>query len=202
MSKIPPAGLALPLLLVLAACASAPPPEPPRPAPPPVRVERVVVPDYGLSPGGFGFNQGRLVWPVDGTVVGFFGRRTDPETGTLTDAVGLDIATAPGEPVRAAFGGRVSRVGVMAAFGTYVMLKHGGYTTVYGNLSRVNVAQADTLGPGAILGAAGTRDQRRGPTLFFAIYEGETPVDPLLWLRPRGGRDSGFRDRTPSPIEE
>ena len=118
-------------------------------------------------------------------MVGFFGRRTDPETKTFTDAVGLDIATAPGSPVRASFGGRVSRVGRMAAFGTYVLLKHGGYTTVYGNLSSVYVARADTLGPGAVLGASGTREERRGAALFFAVFQDSTAVDPLLWLRPR-----------------
>ena len=90
----------------------------------------------------------------------------------------------------------------MATFGTYVMLKHSGYTTIYGNLSRVDVARADTLGPGAILGAAGTRDERRGSRLFFAVFEGETPVDPLLWLRPRGSNNPGASDRTPSPREE
>ncbi|MEM1057373.1 MAG: M23 family metallopeptidase [Bacteroidota bacterium] len=178
--------------LLLAACASAPP----APEPPPVTVP-APVPEadaLGLAP-TFAANESRLPWPVDGTVVGFFGQRTDPETGTFTNAVGVDISTAPGKPVRAAFGGRVSRVGVMAAFGTYVMLKHRGYTTVYGNLSRVDVAQSDTLGPGAILGAAGTGEQPRGSRLFFAIYEGQTPIDPLRWLRPRGlPADSASRE--------
>ncbi|MEM6327925.1 MAG: peptidoglycan DD-metalloendopeptidase family protein [Bacteroidota bacterium] len=174
------------LSLVLAACGSTAPADllpVAAPVAPPEAEE--VAPDLGLAPGGIESNRGRLVWPVDGTVMGFFGPRTDPETGTRTEAVGLDISTAPGAPVRAAFGGRVSRVGAMVAFGTYVMLTHDGHTTVYGNLSRVDVARADTLGPGAVLGASGTREQPRGARLFFAVFEGQTPTDPLLWLRPR-----------------
>ena len=193
--------LSLPLLL--AACGSTKPALPP----PPVAVTPVPEPPEApvivLAP-TFGANEGRLPWPADGTVTGFFGRRTDPETGTLTDAVGLDIATAPAEPVRAAFGGRVSRVGTMAAFGTYVMLKHGGFTTVYGNLSRVDVQASDTLGTGAVLGLSGTRDDRRGSGLFFAVYEGDTPVDPLSWLRPRSARPLApeAADTTRAPPEQ
>ena len=39
--------------------------------------------------------------------------------------------------VRAVFSGTVERVGAMAAYGTYVMVSHGGFTTVYGNLSAI-----------------------------------------------------------------
>ena len=182
----------LPLLflaITLAACGGSRPEPPPLTAPAsPAVAEPEPIPDYGLAP-TFAENPGRLPWPVEGTVVGFFGRRTDPQTKTFTDAVGLDIAAAPGAPVRAAFGGRVSRVGRMAAFGTYVMLRHGGYTTVYGNLSRVYVARADTLGPGAVLGASGTMEERRGARLFFAVFQDSTAVDPLLWLRPRSAAE-------------
>ena len=177
----------LPLLLLaltLAACGGARP-EPPPPAPVrTVAAEPDILPVYDLAP-TFAENPGRLPWPVEGTVVGFFGRRTDPETKTFTDAVGLDISAAPGAPVRAAFGGRVSRVGRMAAFGTYVMLKHGGFTTVYGNLSGVRVAQREVVVPGQMLGASGTREERRGARLFFAVFQDSTALDPLLWLRPR-----------------
>ena len=179
-----------PLLVLVSAlaawgCGSAPPP-PDIPPPPPRAEPAPLAEQVALAP-TFAANQGRLPWPADGTVTGFFGRRTDPVTKTRTDAVGVDIATAPEAPVRAVFGGRVSRVGVMAAFGTYVLLKHGGWTTVYGNLSRVEVASGDTLAVGEILGASGASDGRRGAALFFAVYEGERAVDPLPWLRARAG---------------
>ena len=173
-------------LVALTACGSAPKPEPPPlPAVVPVRAPPRA-PEVLLAP-TFAGNAGRLPWPAEGTVTGFFGSRRDPATGTVTEAVGIDIATAPEAPILAAFGGRVSRVGQMAAFGTYVMLKHGGWTTVYGNLSRVDVASGDDLAVGDTLGAAGTREDRRGAALFFAVFEHESPVDPLLWLRPRDG---------------
>lgn len=177
------------LPLALAACGGTPTrPLTPEPAPePPPRPAPEAAPlAYDLAP-TFAANRGRLPWPATGTVTGFFGRRTDAATGTVTQAVGIDVATAPEAPVRAVYNGRVSRVGQMAAFGTYVMLKHGGWTTVYGNLSRVNVQAGDSLGAGAVLGAAGDRDDRRGSSLFFALFEGEAPADPIPWLGPRDG---------------
>lgn len=181
------------LPLALAACGGTPTrplaPEP-RPEPPPRAVPAPAPVEYNLAP-TFAANQGRLPWPASGTVTGFFGRRTDPATGTVTQAVGVDIATAPEAPVRSVFNGRVSRVGSMASFGTFVMLKHGGWVTVYGNLSRVDVQMGDTLGVGAILGASGASDDRRGAAVFFALFEGDSPVDPLGWLGPRNARPDG-----------
>ncbi|OZC01676.1 murein hydrolase activator EnvC family protein [Rubricoccus marinus] len=170
-------------LVALAACGGTPPAAPP-PPPAPVRPPPPAPEAFDLAP-TFAENAGRLPWPATGVVTGFFGRRTDPDTGTLTDAVGIDIATAPEDRVTATFAGRVSRVGQMAAFGTFVMLKHHGWTTVYGNLSRVDVASGDSVATGAPLGASGTLDERRGASLFFAVFQDSTAVDPMLWLRPR-----------------
>jgi murein DD-endopeptidase MepM/ murein hydrolase activator NlpD len=117
--------------------------------------------------------------------VGLFGPRTEPEHGTRTFSPGLDLATAPGAEVRAVFAGTVERVGAMAAYGTYVMVSHGGFTTVYGNLSGITVAAGETVATGQPVGLAGTVMERRGAGLFFALFQGETAVDPLGWLAPR-----------------
>ncbi len=132
--------------------------------------------------GNFRANRGRLPWPVDGTITGRFGTRTDPAYGTRIESPGIDIATAPGASVRAVFGGTVERVGAMSTYGTYVMVSHGGFTTVYGNLSNVAVRQGQTVQAGQGLARAGTSEERRGAGLFFAIFEGDDPVDPGGWL--------------------
>jgi murein DD-endopeptidase MepM/ murein hydrolase activator NlpD len=166
----------------LAACAAPAPVAPPaRPAPPPVRPA-----PPALAP-TFEGNLGRLPWPSAGTVTGRFGRRTDPASGTTTDAVGVDLATPPSAEVRAVFDGTVARVGVMAAYGTYVMVQHGGFTTVYGNLSGITVGAGDAVRTGEPVGFAGTQDALRGAGLFFAVFRGGTPEDPLPWLRPTPG---------------
>ena len=83
------------------------------------------------------------------------------------------------------FEGTVERVGTMATYGTFVMVSHGDYTTIYGNLSQVVVAQGQTLRAGQTVGRAGTASERRGSKLFFALFQGGRPVDPTGWLRGR-----------------
>ena len=182
-------------LAALAACGSSPPPAAP---PAPAIIEPTAVEDLNLSP-VFSENIGRLPWPTAGVVTGFFGLRRDPETGTMTDAVGIDIATSPGASVHSAFGGTVERVGQMPTFGTFVMVSHEGWTTVYGNLSRVHVASGSVVETGSVLGASGTLAERRGASLFFAVFEGGTPANPMPWLRPRPLPDASSEDTTLSP---
>jgi len=135
--------------------------------------------------GSFRANRGRLPWPADGTVTGAFGTRTDPVYGTRTDSPGIDISTAAGAGVRAVFEGTVERVGAMAAFGTFVLISHGEYTTLYGNLSAVNVRQGQRIRAGQTVGRAGTNSDRRGAAVFFAVFEGGSAVNPTGWLRGR-----------------
>lgn len=147
-------------------------------APPPPASDRIV----SLS-GSFRQNRGSLPRPVDGPVTGAFGTRTDPVYGTRITSPGIDISTPPAAGVRAVFEGVVERVGAMSTFGTYVMISHGSYTTIYGNLSSVGVTQGQSVRAGELIARAGTSAQRRGAVLFFAIFEGETAVDPSGWLR-------------------
>ena len=135
--------------------------------------------------GSFSRNRGSLPWPADGTVTGSFGTRTDPVYGTSINSVGIDISTQAGAPARAVFEGTVERVGTMATFGTFVMVSHGDYTTVYGNLSQVVVRGGQQVRAGQVLGRAGTGEDRRGAALFFAVFNGGAPVDPVGWLRGR-----------------
>lgn len=154
--------------------AAAPEPEPPPAAD---RTESLT--------GSFRSNRGRLPWPTDGTVTGRFGRRTDPVYGTETTSQGIDIATASGAPARAVFQGTVERVGAMASYGTFVLVSHGDFVTVYGNLSQVVVRQGQSLTAGQTVGRAGTASERRGSSLFFAIFQSGRASDPMGWLRGR-----------------
>jgi septal ring factor EnvC (AmiA/AmiB activator) len=157
---------------------------PPAAAAPTVAEPEAAAPDCRpvTMAGSFRSPRGRLPWPVDGTVTGRFGTRTDPAYGTRIESPGIDIATTPGASVRAIYGGTVERVGAMSTYGTYVMVSHGGFTTVYGNLSNVAVRQGQTVQAGQGLARAGTTEERRGAALFFAIFEGDDPVDPGEWL--------------------
>lgn len=133
--------------------------------------------------------RGRLPWPAEGVVTQGFGNRTDPVLGTQTQHPGIQIATMPGANVAAVFPGTVVRVAQLPGFGTYVALRHGGFVTMYANLSALAVRKDDVVAAGQIVGKAGTDASPRGAGLFFALSPivGERlPMeDPIPWLAPR-----------------
>ncbi|MEM0962890.1 MAG: peptidoglycan DD-metalloendopeptidase family protein [Bacteroidota bacterium] len=135
--------------------------------------------------GSFRQNRGRLPWPADGTITGSFGTRRDPVSGTQIDSPGIDISTAPAAGVRSVFAGTVQRVGAIPTYGTYVMVTHGEFVTLYGNLSGVSVRQGQSVRAGQALGRSGTAGERRGSSLFFALYQNGAPSNPVSWLRGR-----------------
>lgn len=156
---------------------ASPPARQPEATPPPA-TDRTV----NLS-GSFRQNRGNLPWPADGTVTGEFGDRTDPVYGTVVRHQGIDISTVPAAPARAVFEGVVNRIGQMPSYGTYVMVRHGEYMTMYGNLSSVAVQQGQRVQPGQVIGRGGTADDQRGSALFFGLVADGSFVNPRTWLR-------------------
>ncbi len=139
---------------------------------------------YAALTGAFTDAQGRLPWPAVGAVSEGFGRVVNQQLGTEIVSPGVIIATAPQAPVRAVFGGTVVKIDLMAEYGTYVLVSHGAYLTCYANLSLISGLHVnDPVRPGQQLGLAGTDAQPRGAALFFAVFNGSRPVDPLQWLR-------------------
>ena len=132
--------------------------------------------------GSFRQNRGRLPWPTNGVVTGTFGTRTHPVYGTKTRSIGLELSTPPTASVRAVFDGLVSRVFAMPGYGTCIMVSHGDYATIYGNLSSVDVRQGQEVRAGQGVGRAGTADDPLGAGVFFALFSGGEAVDPAGWL--------------------
>ena len=133
--------------------------------------------------GSFRQNRGKLPWPADGVTTGTFGTRTHPVYGTKTRSIGIEISTTPTAPVRAVFDGRVERVFAMPGYGTCVMVSHGDYATIYGNLSSVNVQQGQSVRAGEGIARAGTADDPLGAGMFFGLFAESEAVDPAGWLQ-------------------
>ncbi|MDZ7772978.1 MAG: peptidoglycan DD-metalloendopeptidase family protein [Balneolaceae bacterium] len=132
----------------------------------------------------FSDSKGSLRWPVEsGTVSEHFGRRRHPVYGTVTNNMGIEIVTDPGETVRAVHDGYVIAIRPIPGYGDVVMVKHGRYITAYGNLSEINVRQRALLRSGDIIGKAGQSDSPRGESLFFLVRDRNTDLDPEAWLQ-------------------
>lgn len=138
------------------------------------------------APAAFAASRGSLPWPVDGTVVGGFGRRRNPVYDTYTVSRGIEIEAAEGDPVHAVHDGKVVFADWYSGYGLLVILDHGdGYFSLYGHLSQVEVGVNDRVTGGQELARAGETASLTGPNLYFEIRQGTDALDPLSWLTPR-----------------
>ena len=137
---------------------------------------------FAALSGSFEQNRGGLPWPSQGVVTEPFGEITHPVHGTTTMNPGVLISTSPSAEVRAVFRGEVLGVDVMPEYGTYVVVQHGRYQTLYSNLSLVYAEEGDSIEAGETIGRAGTAAAPKGPGIFFAIFEDGRQMDPQDWL--------------------
>jgi septal ring factor EnvC (AmiA/AmiB activator) len=126
---------------------------------------------------------GRLAWPVEGVIIYQFGRVVNPNN-TTTRWNGIGISAASGAPVRAVSAGAVVLSEVMGTYGNTIIVEHGGGDySVYGSLSRMEVAKGARVTKGQVIGSVGATDPQMPPHLHFEIRRGGPAVDPLEWLR-------------------
>lgn len=121
--------------------------------------------------------------PVDGVLTSGFGERQHPVAGDRHFHNGVDLAAPEGTEIRAPFPGRVEHVADDPQLGLSVTLSHpGGFRTVYGHQSKIDVKVGDELRTGARIGLTGQSGRTTGPHLHFAMYRGEQAVDPAQWF--------------------
>lgn len=141
------------------------------------------------SSGGTGFAsmQGRLPRPVAGafTITSPFGRHALPDLpDVMYDNPGIDAQVSPGSSALAVYGGKVSGVYVIPGFSTVVIVNHGDYYTVYGNLASAAVKVGDAVRQGHTLGsvAADEDDPSRG-MIHFEVWRNREKLNPQAWIK-------------------
>lgn len=133
--------------------------------------------------GEFSKNKGKLPWPVDGPVVGHFGKHYHPvyKNLELPPNNGFDVAVTKDTDVCAVFDGTVSQVITMPGYNQCVLIQHGNYFTLYCKMKSVYVNVGDKVKTGQKLGRI---DTINGQTqLHFEIWKGSSPQNPEQWLR-------------------
>jgi len=130
----------------------------------------------------FAANKGRLPSPFSSTcfISKKFGKQPHPVIkGVYVNNLGIGIQTNKGASVKAVFGGKVF-TGNIPGMGKVVMIEHGGYYTVYANLSNITVKSNDVVNIRDKIGTVLTRD---GETeLEFQVWKGNEKQDPEKWL--------------------
>lgn len=135
---------------------------------------------------GFGAAKGSLPRPVSGAfkVTSRFGRHEVPGlSGVVYDNPGIDAETSQGASAQAVYGGKVSGIYMIPGFNTVVIVNHGDYYTVYGNISSVSVRQGDNVRQGQRLGSLAYDADEKRTMIHFEVWKNRTKLNPQEWIR-------------------
>jgi murein DD-endopeptidase MepM/ murein hydrolase activator NlpD len=116
-----------------------------------------------------------FLWPVNGKVIGGFGRT---QQGQRRD--GIDIAAREGAPVLAAEGGVVAYAGTgIHGYGRLILLRHGeGYITTYAHNAALLVEVGELVERGQVIARVGSTGDATRSLLHFELRKGRKPIDP------------------------
>lgn len=130
---------------------------------------------------------GDFIWPLRGSILSSFG----PGAGGVRNN-GIDIAVPAGSSIRAAADGVVAYAGdKVAVFGGLVLINHGGgWVSVYGHASRVDVVRGQKVSRGQTIGLSGDTGYASRPKLHFELRKDRVPIDPVRQLPARRGATS------------
>lgn len=118
-------------------------------------------------------------WPLPGPISSGFGWRKDPFTGKRAWHSGVDIAGKTGDPVAAAWDGKVIYSGEKSGYGKLVVIEHSnGWRSYYGHNNKLDVKVGDTVSAGKKIAEVGNTGRSTGPHLHFEVRQGELAWNP------------------------
>lgn len=124
-------------------------------------------------------NQGKWLWPANGTLVGVYSSNTSLNKG-------IDIAGTLGQPVVATADGSVVYAGSgLRGYGELIIIKHNDtFISAYGHNRRLLVNEGQTVKAGQQIAEMGSTGTDRVKVHFEIRRQGK-PVDPLQYLPKR-----------------
>ena len=146
--------------------------------PVPVIPTTPTIPGTGVTPGSGADaspNKGFCVWPTTVRIISqYFSWYHN----------GIDVATPTGggmPPLLSCTGGVVTRAGWDPwGLGLHVVISHGGgYETVYGHMSRLDVSYGQEVSRGQIIGLMGNTGRSTGPHVHFMVKYNGVSQNPL-----------------------
>jgi septal ring factor EnvC (AmiA/AmiB activator) len=157
---------------------------------------------FGLTPEesklstGFKSNRGKLPWPLKRAIItSTFGPHPHEFLREITvNNNGIDLSTNKGAKARAIFDGVVTAVIIMPNSNIKaVIVRHGEYFSVYGNLQEVLVSKGETITLKQELGVVFTDDDKFTTISHLEIWKmsGDETVklDPQKWLAKKSDAD-------------
>lgn len=135
----------------------------------------------------FASQKGKLSYPTSGSfnITSSFGRQTMTDLPDVEfDNPGIDAETDAGATARAVFKGKVAGVYLLPGYNTVVIVNHGNYYTVYGNISSSSVKTGDSVEAGTNLGKLTLDEENPNhASIHFEVWKNREKLNPQDWLR-------------------
>ncbi len=124
------------------------------------------------------------LWPVDGRLLSYFGRRDDPFSTGRAFHSGVDISAYTGTPVKVTADGVVIFAEYSGGYGRLVVVDHGrSVQTFYAHLSRFSVIAGQQVRRGDVIAYSGATGRVTSPHLHYEVRLGGGPVNPYPFLK-------------------
>ena len=133
--------------------------------------------------GNFAKMKGNLNWPVQGWVTGKFGTTRNPDTGIVTENVGIDIRAKSGTPVQSVLDGVVSTITYIRGYGNIIIIDHGGgFSTVYAQIDNITVYENEYIQMGSNIASVAIPENNTMAKLHFEVWGNQKKLNPEYWL--------------------
>lgn len=129
--------------------------------------------------GMFATMKGKLAFPVEGKVVGNFGRSFDQKSNLFIFKKGIDLLSERNQSVRAISAGKVAFSGELPDYGRVAIIDHGDhFYSLSARLGELSKKAGDAVVAGDVIGQT---DDAATP-VYFEIRARNVAVNPLQWL--------------------
>ena len=136
--------------------------------------------------GNFAKMIGKLSWPVEGRIINKFGTIRNPETGTITENVGIDIRASSGTKVKSVLDGMVSTISYIRGHGNIIIIDHGGgFSTVYAHVDKIIVNENEYIQMGNFIASVAVPENGSSIRLHFEVWGNQKKLNPEKWLASR-----------------
>jgi murein DD-endopeptidase MepM/ murein hydrolase activator NlpD len=123
---------------------------------------------------------GPFTRPLEGEMVGPFGRRSIINEMPRSPHSGVDLRAATGTPVQSIHNGKVLLIGEHFFSGRSVVIDHGGaIQSMYFHLKEIKVRQDQEVTRGQVIGLVGATGRATGPHLHFGMRVNGARVEPM-----------------------
>ncbi|BAI80825.1 hypothetical protein DEFDS_1364 [Deferribacter desulfuricans SSM1] len=131
-------------------------------------------------------NKGKLIWPVEGKVVEFFGPKKIKGFKGIIYNKGIKIQVTGDGYVHTIFDGTVKYIDWVRGLGNIIIINHDRFFyTLYANIDEVLVAKGQQVKKGDKIGIIDVDLNNKSSYLYFEIRKESKAVDPLNWLEKR-----------------